>query len=222
MRGNVMEVLTRSEYKDGPPHHPLVIGYFTVDTPYEHEAEVLKVSLESVGYSYLICGIPNQGSWQKNTQIKAQFILCMLQEHPGKPLLYLDVDAIMVQPPVLLDTICADIAAVHYTRPHGELLSGTLYLGNTIRCNALVRKWISFNEQYPVTLPNGKDAWDQRTLKMAIKRISGLKFVELPQEYTWIVELTSRHCPGLNPIILHTRGAKRFKNIINGEKGYEK
>jgi len=73
-----------------------------------------------------------------------------------------------------------------------------------------------------VTLPNGKDAWDQRTLKMAIKRISGLKFVELPQEYTWIVELTSRHCPGLNPIILHTRGAKRFKNIINGEKGYEK
>jgi len=178
--------------------------------------------LESVGYSYMICGIPNQGSWQKNTQIKAQFILCMLQEHPGKPLLYLDVDAIMVQPPVLLDTICADIAAVHYTRPHGELLSGTLYLGNTIRCNALVRKWISFNEQYPVTLPNGKDAWDQRTLKMAIKRISGLKFVELPQEYTWIVELTSRHCPGLNPIILHTRGAKRFKNIINGEKGYEK
>lgn len=214
-----MEILTRAEHKVDCPH-PLVIGYFTVDTPYEHEADVLKISLESLGYGYLVCGIPNQGSWQKNTQIKARFIQRMLGEHPGKPLLYLDVDAIMVQPPVLLDTIRADLAAVHFIKPRGELLSGTLYLGNTPRCNEVVQRWISLNEQYPETLPNGKEAWDQRTLAMAIKRTAGLRFVELPQEYTWITELTQRHYPGLNPVIMHTRGAKRFKNFVNGQKGY--
>ena len=57
---------------------------------------------------------------------------------------------------------------------------------------------------------------------MAIKRIASVKFVELPTEYTFIVELTQRHCPNLQPVILHTRGAKRFKRIMNGQKGYEK
>jgi hypothetical protein len=133
--------------------------------------------------------------------------------------LYLDVDAVMVQPPVLLDNLQADIAAVHFAKK-AELLSGTLFLGNTPLCHRVVEKWININEQYPDKLPNGKDAWDQRTLEMAIKRTEGVCFIELPQEYTWITELTQRHAPGLSPVIMHTRGAKRFKNAINGKRGF--
>jgi len=216
-----MEIIKQAEHSTNHPERPLVIAYFTVDTPYEHEAETLKASLESLDYSYHVCGVANLGSWQKNTQYKALFIKYMLDKYPGKNLLYLDVDAVMVKPPVLLDNLKADIAAVHFAK-RVELLSGTLYLGNTPQCKRVVNKWIRLNEKYPETLPNGKDAWDQRTLEMAIKRIEGVKFVELPQEYTWITELTQRLCPGLNPVIMHTRGAKRFKRLINGQKGYEK
>ena len=130
----------------------------------------------------------------------------------------------MIQPPILLDNLRADIAAVHF-REKDELLSGTLYLGNTRKCHKIVQRWIRLNEQYPEKLPNGKPAWDQRTLKMAINQIKGTNFIELPQAYTFIVELTQRYYPGLNPVIMHTRGAKRFKNIINGvqkTKGYAK
>lgn len=204
------------------PGRPLVIAYYTVATPYEAEAEVLKASLETVGYGYDIRGVPNQGSWQKNTQLKANFVQHMLQQHAGRPLLYLDVDAVMVKPPVLLDKMEADIAAVHFARGKGELLSGTVWFGNTTQCCRIVQKWINLNKMYPEKLPNGKAAWDQRTLKMAIAKVQGVKFVELPQEYTWIVELTQRHCPGLDPVIMHTRGAKRFKRLMNGQKGYEK
>jgi len=56
---------------------------------------------------------------------------------------------------------------------------------------------------------------------MAISKIKGVNFVELPQSYTWIVELTQRYTD-CSPIIMHTRGAKRFKNKINGKKGYAK
>ncbi|NIP35271.1 MAG: hypothetical protein GWN12_10025, partial [Thermoplasmata archaeon] len=157
-----------------------------MDTPYEAEAEVLKASLETVGYSYDIRGVPNQGSWQRNTQLKARFVQHMLASYPGRPLLYLDVDAVMVQPPDLLDGMDADIAAVHFARK-AELLSGTVWWGNTVQCNRVVRKWIRLNERHPERLPNGKEAWDQRTLALAIKKIEGLRFVELPQEYTWIV-----------------------------------
>ena len=205
----------------GQSHRPLVIAYYTVGTPYEGEAEVLKASLETVGYSYDIRGVPHQGSWQRNTQLKANFVQHMLQSYPGKPLLYLDVDAVMVQPPVILDGLEADLAAVHFARK-AELLSGTVWFGNTVQCNRIVQKWIHLNQQYPERLPSGKEAWDQRTLAMAIKRVSGAKFVELPQEYTWIVELTQRFAPGLNPVIMHTRGAKRFKRKMNGQKGYAK
>jgi len=210
----------------GYPDRPLVIAYYTVDTPYEHEAETLKLSLETVGYSYDIRGVPNQGSWQKNTQLKAQFGQHMLDEYDGKPLLYLDVDAIMVTAPVLLDNLTADIAAAHFAKKKGagggELLSGTVLFGNTPKCRRIVRKWLYLNAQYPETLPNGKAAWDQRTLKMAIAMVEDAVFVELPQAYTWIVELTQRYAPGLTPVIMHTRGAKRFKRIMNGQKGYAK
>jgi hypothetical protein len=213
-----LDILSNCSFDSGSPH-PLVVAYFTVDSPYEAEAETLKLSLESLGYSYLVCGVPHQGSWQQNTQLKAEFLALMLEEMPDTPLLYLDVDAVMIQPPVLLDDLVADIAAVHFCGGK-ELLSGTIYLGGTSGCREVVENWQQINKQHPDTLPNGMLAWDQRTLEMAIRGTQGVRFVELPQEYTFIVELTQRRMPGLAPVILHTRGAKRFKRRVNGQKGF--
>lgn len=214
----MIDILSNCSYNT-ENSHPLVIAFFTVGTPYEGEAEVLKLSLESMGYSYLVCGVPNQGSWQKNTQLKAEFIGLMLEEMPGQDLLYLDVDAVMVQAPILLDEMTADVAAVHFCGGR-ELLSGTIFFGGTPLCIEMVERWKQLNLKHPNTLPNGREAWDQRTLAMAIKQTPGLTFEELPQGYTWITELTQRRMPDLAPVILHTRGAKRFKRMINGQTGY--
>jgi hypothetical protein len=197
----------------------LVVGYFTVGTPYEGEAEVLKLSLDAMGYKHDIQGVPNLGSWQKNTQFKAHFLRRMLHEHWRVPLLYIDVDAIVVQKLTVLDDIDCDIAAVHFAKGK-TLCSGTVYFKNNPACRKLIDRWIKLNEMYPETLPDGRAAWDQRTLEMAIKEEKGIRFVELPQELCWITELTQKYAPGLSPVIIHTRGAKRFKNQINGKAGY--
>lgn len=210
-------ILKRDQWIARSGHEFIVVGFYTVDTPYEAEVEPLKLSLQSLNYSYLFCGVKNLGSWQKNTQQKAKFIKTILEERVGA-ILYVDVDAIVIQPPIVLDEINCDIAAVHF-KGGNELLSGTVYFNNTEACREVVDKWIALNEAYPETLPDGREAWDQRTLEMAIKSVK-CAYVELPQEYTWIVELTQKHFPGLVPVILHTRGAKRFKNKINGETGY--
>ena len=191
---------------------PIVIGYYTTNTPYELEARKLIVSLEACGYEHDLMPVDNLGSWQANTQFKAQVVEQMLLKHK-RPILYLDVDAVMVQPPVILDNIECDIAAVHYA-DSTELLSGTVYF--TPASMPVVKRWQEINAQFPETLPDGRLAWDQRTLRMAILETKA-NFQELPQEYTWIVELTQKRFPGLAPVILHTRGALRFQDLINSE-----
>lgn len=197
---------------------PLVIGYYTIDTPYEKEADVLKLSLDALKYRYEIEGVQNLGSWQKNTQHKAEYVARKLIEHPDIPLLYLDVDAIMISPPVILDTLDCDIAAVHFGKTT-ELLSGTVYFGPTGISRKVVAEWLALNKMYPDKLPDGRAAWDQRTLALAIKKVPECRFVELPQEYTWITELTQKECPGLAPVICHTRGAFRWKKLIKPSRG---
>jgi len=186
---------------------PIIVGYYTRNTPYEKEAIVLKESIEACGYEHDIVAVDSLGSWQQNTQMKGTIIHDALIKH-NRPILYLDVDAIMIHPPLILDDLDCDIAAVHY---HGttELLSGTVYFQPTAM--PIVSRWIELNTTFPETLPDGRLAWDQRTLELAIKE-SGCSFTELPQEYTWITGMTQVRCPELNPVILHTRGALRFGN----------
>lgn len=210
----MLEILDRYQYNSNHPERPLVVAYFTANTPYEKEAKKLRVSLERCQYSYHVCRIRNLGSWQKNSQIKAVFIRKMLDEYSQNRLLYLDVDSIMIKPPVLLDKMDADIGAAHFGTRR-ELLSGTLYLSNSFQCNRIIQKWVHINSRYPETLPNGRKAWDQRTLAMVLGRMKSVKFAELPQEYVYITGLTQRYSPDLDPVILHTRGSHRFRRRID-------
>lgn len=198
----------------------LFIAYYTRNTPYEQEAVALRASLDALGLWYDIRGVDSLGSWQKNTQYKARFVREMLNTHLG-PMTYIDVDALVLQPPVLLDTLDCDIAAAKFGGH--ELLSGTVYFGNTPKSRETVDRWIALCEQYPDRFPggllphfpSGGLAWDQRMLDIAIRQ-TGAGFVELPPEYTYIVELSQKRYPGVQPVILHTRGSLRFKAQIDG------
>lgn len=202
---------------EDPERDFLVIGYYTVDTPYEREKESLKLTLEALGYDYDFIGVEHQGSWQKNTQLKSKVIQHFLDKYCNRHLLYLDVDSLVIQKLTVLETIHADIAAVHFANGN-ELLSGTVYFGGTQACRRVVEEWQQINDRYPDILPDKRVAWDQRTLELAIKKTKCL-YVELPQAYTWIAQLTQKKCePGLAPIIVHTRGAYRFKHQINAKK----
>jgi hypothetical protein len=192
---------------------PIVVGYYTKGTPYELEYRKLTVSLEALGYEHDYMAVESRGSWQANTQMKAEVIELLLRKH-NRPILYLDVDAVMVQPPVLLDNLTCDMAAVHYADSN-ELLSGTVYFAPSAM--PVIKRWQAINTAYPEVLPNGQLAWDQRTLRMAMLELKAkgqCSFVELPQEYTWIIELTQKRFPGLAPVILHTRGALRFQDSV--------
>lgn len=187
---------------------PLFVGYYTVGTPYENEADSLRVSLDGLGLAHDITGIDNRGDWQKNTQAKSDVLLSFIDKYPNRKLVYVDVDAFVLKKPVLFWDLSCDIACTLFN--NSELLSGTIFFQATAKVRWLFQRWQELNRQYPLALPDGRAAWDQRTLHMAIKEFAGqIDFRELPQAYTYIVELSQKKYPDVEPIILHTRGSMR-------------
>lgn len=190
----------------------LVIGYYT-DDRYGAEAENLRASLIRHGLKHRIDRVPDLGSWAANTSFKPTFIRRMLYSHQG-PVLYLDVDAVVQREPrALLDLSPSTFdIAVHYRKresrsplvPRVELLSGTVWFGNTTACKAMVERWEAACKAQP-------DVWDQRHLQNVVAETPDLRVMNLPPEYCCIFDSMREQHPGIEPVIEHFQASRRFK-----------
>ncbi len=192
------------------------VGFYTEGDRYETEAETLRLSLKALGLPHELRGIKSLGTWQRNTQYKARFVRDMIAASPSQPIVYLDVDALVVHPPALFNELQADVAATIFSG--GELLGGTIYFGGTAKATEVADRWLSLCKQYPEKIPPGRFsryprgtlAWDQRLLHMAIQETPDARFVELPPSYCYIIDMSRQRHPDAEPVILHTRGSLRI------------
>ena len=184
----------------------IAVAYYTKGTPYERDAEVLKLSLDALGMRHRIVGINDRGSWQANTSYKPLFMFGMMEDL-NCPLLYIDVDAFVLRKP----TYNPSFSMVATTFPGGELLSGTVYFNGDEGSKKVIERWCLLTEKYPRTLPDGRPAWDQRILKMAAQQTpSATIIMHAPQEYCFIIGLTQEKFPDItDPYVVHTRGRLR-------------
>jgi len=177
---------------------PVVVAYCT--EAYVAEAERLRASVERHGLEVYLERIPDQGGWLANTGYKPRFVRECLERFAGRSVLYLDADGEMRRYPKLLESYAApgscDVA-VHYRfrlRREPELMSGTIYLANTLGCRRVVDAWLEEQSAHP-------EVWDQRNLQAVLDRLRGTVEVrDLPPSYCQI-EGWSR--PGKLPVILH-------------------
>jgi SAM-dependent methyltransferase len=190
---------------------PLFISYYTSGSYYEDEAAELSESLRALGLRQEVVGIPDQGTWQRNTQAKAAFIASRQAAHPADRLVYVDADAIVIHRPELFWQIEADFAAHWWCEDC--LQSGTLMFSPTPAARKLVARWVDICRRYPEVLPDGRPAWDQRCLQLAVREEQplGLRAEKLPGGYCWCVGLTQEHRPHLRPTILHKWGGDERK-----------
>lgn len=184
----------------------IVVGYYTEHTSYADESKNLIASLDRLKLPYDIMAVPNQGSWQENTQYKPYFIKQMLIKHYPKDILYLDVDAVVHKHPVYFDKVNFDIG-VHYMRSV-ELISSTVYLRNNSRIGILVDRWIQMCVHNP-------QVWDQKVLQSVINQSKDLhlKIGNLPPEYCKIFDLMAVI---KDPVIEQFQASRRFKGEIDG------
>ncbi len=181
----------------------IMIAFYTFDTPYEKECELLVESCKKHGVPIETQGYPSTGSWVRNAALKSIFVSAMMERHPKDArLVYIDVDARVRSYPELFDTLDCDIA-VHYRRGR-ELLSGTLFFKNTEAAHNLVKAWINHQRQNPTV-------WDQRTLQAVLKARPLVTVGTLPATYCQIFD--SMRGAG-KPVIEHMQASRRYKHKI--------
>jgi len=168
---------------------------------------------------------PQLGSWERNTQYKAPFILEKLLE--GDPVVWTDADSRIKQYPMLFDSLMCDVAFFYLTREQvpdfklpsnstlsqelvdrdGYLQSGTMFFNYTPKAIELLRKWISINDSDHVQ-------WDQWTLQTAVNQISELQVGRLPPEYCWIDGISADIFGSRKPVIEHMQASRKYKGRL--------
>jgi hypothetical protein len=178
--------------------HPLFISFYT--PIYRSEADGLLATLAAFGLSADVRLVESQGSWVRNCARKADFIAEMMDEYPGRPLVWLDADARVRQWPELLFHLDCDFAA--HWKGGTELLSGTLYFGGTDAARRLVQPWAAMCRADP-------DVWDQKHLQRVVGNADGLRVDTLPAPYVLIFDLMKDEGP---PVIEHLQASRKLKD----------
>lgn len=198
-----------------------IISFYTVNTPYEREAEKMKESLEKLGLSTEhIQPRKNLKNWHKNCCMKPYFIDEKLREL-NKPVVWIDCDARVVKNPVLFEELIDsdyDIS-VHFHKDK-ELLSGTLFLRPTDKIFKLLYYWkflLKEDMESGLGTPPVWNGLEQSALQYLLTskyktfRVKGFK---LPKEYIYVSDL-GWWSDVKDPIIVHGQASRRYKQSLN-------
>jgi len=171
----------------------IVASYHTNEI-YRRESEKLAASLRKLGIEHDIVALPDRGSWEKNVHGKPDFILKMLEGHPGHDVLWLDSDAIVRSDPVMFRTD-GDWQFAAYRRVKDAFWGGTLYFRN----DPLVRQAVAWWSWWTAQNPRKSD---ELSLSAAVLK-HGLKILDLTMEYCWVDRFMKNAWPWKVPIIEH-------------------
>ena len=201
------------EFEDIKPiKRPIIVSFYTKKTGYETQVEELKITLQRFNLENDVVGILDRGSWHKNTYYKPQFILRMMNKHRGRSIVYVDADAKMRMNPVLFNNFNYDFACYFHAQ-RKELLSGTLYFGNTKKARHLVNMWIKEDKLHPST------SMPQKNLRAVFDREKdNLKWKALPVEYCMIYDSRSRY--HINPVVEHFQLSRKYKSSKSRKRIY--
>lgn len=194
----------------------MVVGYYTIDTPYEDEAKNLLRSLDKLRINHDIIGVKTLGNWQANTRFKAKFMLDMLIKWPKHNLLYVDADAMIHRPLDLFKNYNCDIAVrwQDFRWRKNECLSGTIYMENNNRTKRLCQLWRDINIKEG-NQTNRMEQWNLDTVINQMKADPNFTYKNLPPEYTFIFDIMKGIYPDAKPVIEHFQASRRFKKDVN-------
>jgi hypothetical protein len=117
-------------------NEPIFVNYYTPDNGYKQYADNLRKTLDRLQLDYDVQAIRNRGDWDKNTKVKPEFLLQMMDKYPGRPIVWLDADSVVLSLPEKLLKCQADFAC--RIRDTGELISSVMLFKN----NELSRQFL--------------------------------------------------------------------------------
>ncbi len=183
----------------------IVCGWYTPDyTPW---ADALEANLTALGVPHEIVRAEKRGGgWEANTLAKPEHVRDAITRHPGKTVIFLDVDCIVTGTAADLDRlqdIGGDIGLFIRTRvrKNGSAKfvprSGTLVLRPTPAAALFVDAWVIEAERAP------RYAVDQDALLVALGRVPHLSITTLP-----VAACATEGDKVAEPIILHESASR--------------
>lgn len=172
-------------------HFPLISSFYTKNTSYEEEAQLLLASCKHFDLECDVQAIASQGSWEMNCAFKPFFIYEQMLKH-RRPLLWIDADASIVRAPQMLPAFSADLALridgdLPYDHP-SYMLSGTLFIQHSTGAERLVRLWAEACMRELKNPQRTEEFWDQIALRdVLLANQSDLHIASLPPSYVSIV-----------------------------------
>lgn len=192
---------------------PLLISFYTSDSLYHLHAHHLKGSCNKFDIEHQIEGIDSWGSWELNCSYKPFFILEKLKQFQS-PVLWVDIDAVFIQLPTILDIFDQDVSvfvdeSLPWDHP-SKVRSGAVYVNYTPRAIKLLTKWIKECSRQLINPKREEEFWDQMALRDVIKNHPD--YGSLPLSYVHIADhpFDTKKCS--NPTIIHIQGSRSSKN----------
>lgn len=193
---------------------PLVVSYYTKGTPYEEEVEGLRESCKQFGIECLIEGLEPQGSWAENCAIKPYFLRKMMQEL-DRPLLWVDADAVFLQPMAFEEFMFSDLSLLRYEEDSDvrfSVAAGTVFINATEGGKKSLDLWCHYADTIRQMEGNAPPYMDQVSLYLVFLSKPPIALAPLPLRYCKIFD---RDVDGLSldeVVIEHRQASRRFKN----------
>jgi hypothetical protein len=201
----------------------LIVGYYTVNTNYQNLAHRLIKTLNSLSLPHYIKPIQDQGSWEKNTHYKANFLKeCITQKK--EDLLYVDVDAVFRSYPTLINELSNNYDIAYRTEDFkwrkDEALSGTIFIKNNDIMREFIDKWIEMNNNNPAERMK-PETWEQKNMQKTHRNMGEcIRYFNLPPEYTFIFDHSRKMFPGLKPVIEHFQESRNIHKKTNQNRSF--
>lgn len=181
---------------------PIFVSYYTPDNGYKAYADDLRASLERWQIDHDIQPIRNRGDWDKNTKAKPEFILKMLDRYPGRDVVWIDADAVVLSlPEILLNMPVGVDFSYGYRKEKDELISSIMFFRNNANSRKLLRKtqeFINTGELHPF----GEQIFFEKAMK---GDKVGVSSIALPEVYCDILGISTP----TEPTVIEMRQASR-------------
>jgi len=195
---------------------PLVISFYTLDTPYEEEVKYLQDSCQKWNIEHVIEGVPSAGSWELNCAFKPIFILQQMVKYQ-RPLLWVDADAVFIRPLEYVEAFSSDIGIRLYDCPDdhpSKIVTATVFMNATESAKQIVQLWAKECMSL-LAEKNRKEVWDQDALRRVFLQYRDkVDFATLPPKYSKITGHPDDERI-LDPIILQNQASRRYKRWIS-------
>lgn len=190
---------------------PIVVSYYTKNTPYEEEVQGLIESCHTFGIEYCIEGIEDRGNWEENCAIKPYFIKEKLLELK-RPLLWVDADAVFLQKMQFEEFMFFDLSIFKEEKkdPRFCVRSGTVYINATEKGIQAAESWCNFSEKVQKLDQKTQSFQDQVSLYFTFLSTPSSSFANLPLAYCSIFDEKKEELPSDQVVIEHRQASRRF------------